>query len=115
MRFIEIMGGRVMRFEKIRSRKTGFPLSIVISMGRFLKDERFKREVRAGKYFVDFGNDILYAFEIDGKYWHMDVVAQFERDSYLYQRGWRIMRIEAVRIYNNPDAVKREVLKFLYT
>lgn len=114
MRFIEIMGGRVLTIGKLKSRRTGFPMTFVLSMGKVLKDEQFRREVRVGKYYIDFGNDVCWGIEIDGKKWHMDVVADFERESYLYQRGWRIKRIDAVKLWNQPDQVQREILQFLY-
>ena len=114
LRFIEIMGGKVVRFKKIKSRKSGFCLAIIYSLGAPLNDERFKREKRVGRYFVDFGNDICIGIEIDGKQWHRDVVKEFERDSYFYQLGWRIKRIDAIRVFNSPDKVQREVLQFLY-
>lgn len=114
MRFIEIMGGKVFRIEKIRHRSTKFPMTIVLSMGSVLKDECFQREVRVGKYFIDFGNDVLYGFEIDGRQWHRDVVKEFEREIYFHDRGWRVKHIDAVKLYNAPDQVQREVLAYLY-
>jgi len=84
-------------------------------MGKAFRDERFKREVRVGKYYLDFGNDIFWGIEVDGEKWHMDVIAEFERESYIYQRGWRILRIKAIRLWNDPARVQREVLQFLYT
>lgn len=115
LRFIEIMGGRVFRLKYVRHPRTKFPIAYIASMGKVLRDEKFKREVRVGKYFLDFGNDVFCAIEIDGRNWHMDVVAEFERDSYIYQRGWRIKHIDAIKLWNQPDQVQREILKFLYT
>lgn len=108
------MGGRVIRFEFIKHRKTHFPLAFVISMGKVFKAEQFKREVRVGKYYIDFGNDICWGIEVDGKQWHRDVVKEFDRDSFFYTRGWRIKHIPAVQLWNQPDLVQREVLQFLY-
>lgn len=114
LKLIEIMGGKFLKINKLKHPKTHFPFAIVLSMGKVLETEKFKREVRIGKYFVDFGNDIAWAIEVDGKNFHRDVVAEFDRDSYIYQRGWRIWHIDAVRLWNSPDLVQREVLKFLY-
>jgi len=108
------MGGKVTTIKQIKRPATKFPLAIVWSLGPALKTEMFEREVQAGKYWLDFGNDIFWGFEIDGREWHRDIVAEFDRDSYLYQRGWRIMHIEAGNLWRSPDRVKLQVLQFLY-
>lgn len=86
-----------------------------MSMGKWLNEEKFKREVRYGKYWVDFANDLNRVIEIDGRQWHMDVVADFDRDIYLREKphNCQIMRVKAVRLWNDKDRVQREVLKFL--
>lgn len=114
LRLIEIMGGKVVRFHGIKHPRTHYPLAWIRSMGKVLRDEKFGREVRCGKYFIDFGNDLAMGLEVDGAAYHRDVVAAFDRDSYLYQRGWRVVHIPAIRLWNEPDRVQREVLKFLY-
>src|SRR5579884_2187911 len=93
LKFIDIMGGTYTTIGWIKRPATKFPFAIVWDLGPYLKPENFEREKHAGRYFIDFGNDILWGFEIDGQAYHRDVVAEFERDSYLYQRGWRIMHI----------------------
>lgn len=115
LRLIEIMGGRYFRIKWLRLYKTGFSFAIVYSLGKYLGDEKFMREVRCGRYFIDFGNDIRMGIEVDGKKWHRDVVAEFERDSYFYQNGWRVKRIQAVRLWNEPSRVQAELLNFLYS
>lgn len=115
LRFIDLMGGTYTTINWIRRPATRFPLAIVWDIGPALKAEMFKREIKAGRYYVDFGNDIFWGFEIDGQKWHRDVVREFDRDSYLYTRGWRLMHIEAARMWRDPDRVKYDILKFLYT
>jgi very-short-patch-repair endonuclease len=83
-------------------------------MGKILSGENFKREVRVGRYFLDFGNDVFWGIEIDGRKFHLDIVAEFDRDSYLYERGWRIKHIDAIKVFNEPDVVMRDVLQFFY-
>jgi very-short-patch-repair endonuclease len=114
LKLIEIMGGKVFRISWLKHPKTKHKFALVISIGKPLKTEKFKREVRIGKYFVDFGNDVCWAIEVDGKNFHRDVVAEFDRDSYIYSRGWRMWHIDAARLWNQPDIVQREVLRFLY-
>jgi len=115
LRLIEIMGGKYWKIEWLKHPRTKFRFAIVLSLGKFLRDEKFGREVRVGKYYIDFGNDVLMGIEVDGAEYHRDVVAAFDRDSYLYQRNWRVMHIMAVRLWNEPAVVQREVLKFLHT
>lgn len=115
LRLVEIMGGKVIRFKGIRHPDTGFPFAIIFSMGNIFKEEKFRREVRAGRYFIDFGNDIFWGIEVDGAEYHRDVVAAFDRDAYIYDRGWRVKHIPAVRLWLEPDVVQRDVLKFLTT
>jgi very-short-patch-repair endonuclease len=43
----------------------------------------------------------------------MDVVAQFDRDIYLYERGWKVLHIPAIWLWNNPNKVQQQVLGFL--
>lgn len=112
-RLINLMGGRVYMSRRIVN-KNGFGLTFVLSLGKTLRHEKIKREVRVGKCYVDFGAmDIGRGLEVDGKDYHRDVVAEFDRDSYLYQRNWRIMHIEASQLWRDPDKVQRDVLKFL--
>ena len=113
LKLIEIMGGKITRLEWLKHHQTKFCFAIVWSLGNAFKAENFEREKRVGKYFLDFGNDILWGVEVDGKAYHRDVVKQFDRDSYMYQRGWRVMHINAIRLWNEPAKVQSELLKFL--
>lgn len=90
-----------------------FPLTIVLSRGKILRRHKIRREVRVGRYYVDLANDIGWGIEIDGKYFHMNVVADFDRDAYLLERGWRVIHIKAARIWNDPAGTKAMVLALL--
>lgn len=128
VRFIEIMGGKILSFHGIKHPETKQPLRIVFSLGKALKNEKFEREVRAGRYWLDFGNDILWCIEIDGKKYHRDVVKEQDRDDYLmgfchkrckdpcYKHsnlGYRVKHIPAIRLWLEPAVVQSEVLRFL--
>jgi hypothetical protein len=113
IKFIHIMGGRVVTFDHIKAPRTGFPLAVVITMGRTLRRERIEREVRVGKCFIDFGNDIKRGIEIDGRNFHMDIVKEQERDDYCAGYGWSLLHIQAGDLYRNPNQVQRDVLKYL--
>ncbi len=116
LQFIRIMGGRFITIKFIKRYQTKFPLAIVYKQPRMFKAELVKREVRCGRYFIDFAVSTPYSkkgIEIDGSAYHMDVVAEFDRDSYMYQRGWKLMRIRAPRVWNDSKRVQNEVMKFL--
>lgn len=116
LRFIELFGGKVWRSQHIFSRSTKFPMAVIYKKPNFFKSENLKREVRIGKYYVDFGVRTPYykrAIEIDGQPYHMDVVAEQDRDIYTYARGWKTLRIRAYRLYNDSSKVQDEVIRFL--
>jgi very-short-patch-repair endonuclease len=116
LEFIRIFGGKYKSSKRIRDPKTGFPLTIVYSMGKILKRELIKREVRAGAMWIDFGaltNYFNRGIEIDGRAYHRDILKEQERDEYVAQYGWSLLHIEAGEVYRNPNFVQRKVLEFL--
>lgn len=116
IRFIEIMGGKVITFDWVKHHRTNFALGIVITLGKILKREHIEREVRIGKYYVDFGVANKYykrAIEIDGRNFHRDIVKEQERDDYCAGFGWSILHIQATDLWQQPDIIQRQVLKFL--
>lgn len=113
LKLIVLMGGKVLTFKWLKSTKTGFPFALVISRGRLFRHERVRREVRCGRYYIDFGNDIGRCIEVDGTAFHLDVVADYDREIYMTQRGWRLLRIKAPRIWNDPDRLQAEIVNFL--
>lgn len=116
LRFIQIMGGKVLVINRLRHPRSNFPMAFVLSLGTILKRENVAREVRAGKCFIDFGADTKYykkGIEIDGRNWHMDVVKEIERDEYVAQFGWRLLHIQAADLYRNSAIVQRRVIDFL--
>ena len=128
IKLVEIMGGRAIAIQFIKHPQTKFPLTFVLSLGKALKTQNFQREVKAGKYWIDFGNDILWGLEVDGKNFHRDIVREQDRHEYLTsfcdkkckkncQRhanlGWRVKHIPAVRLWLEPATVQSEVLRFL--
>lgn len=128
VRFIEIMGGRILTIGFIRHWETGQPLRFVFSLGRALSLEKFGREVYAGKYWLDFGNDIFWCIEVDGAKYHRDIVKEQQKHDYLVEFchkkckdpcfkhsniGWRVKHIQAVRLWLEPAVVQHEVLAFL--
>lgn len=114
VKFLQVMGGYVLVFPFLRSIRNSFPLTIVLSMG-CLKRELVYREVRCGRYWVDFCAVTPFyrrVIEIDGQRFH-DILKDQERDDYLHERGYAIMRIPARRLWREPKRVRSDVLKFL--
>jgi very-short-patch-repair endonuclease len=116
------MGGKVVRIRPIRDLRTHFPAAIVVSMGPIFRAEKIRREVRFGAHFVDFANDINRIIEVDGAQWHMDVVADFDREIRIKEhtrkyavpgQEARFLRLKAYQIINNPATTRARVRKFL--
>jgi very-short-patch-repair endonuclease len=118
IRFMQLMGAKVVSIKRLKS-SNGFPMCIVIKRGRVLREAGMKRERRVGKCYVDFGNDIGWAIEIDGTIFHNDVVQDFDREVYMREflrrqkLDLRILRIPAYRLWHSRAAVQAEVLEFL--
>jgi hypothetical protein len=113
--FVRLMGGKVVQIKWIRGGRNRYPLAIFLTLGVPLRWHNFKREVRVGRYWVDFASDVLWCIEIDGREYHTDIVAQAERDEYLRERGARVLHIQAAEIYRNPEKTKQRVLEYLAT
>lgn len=112
LRLIELMGGIVFRINFIKHPKTGFPLAYVYYRGPLFRQEKVHREVRIGKHWVDFGNDIGRGIEVDGSLWHSDILKDQAKQAYYHDRGWHVMRIRARDLWRKPDVVKERVNRF---
>jgi very-short-patch-repair endonuclease len=115
---IRLLGGKAIVIDHIRGNRTkknpaGFPLTFITTMGNLLGSENVRREVRCGKYWIDFGNDIRRGIEVDGEDYHQDVVYEQERSDFLRKQGWLIFRIPGHRLYREPDRVAQDVIVFL--
>lgn len=116
VQFLRIMDARVITADIMRSPRTGFPLTIVLSMGKVLKAENVQREVRAGARFIDFGVVSPYGnrgLEIDGAAYHRNVLHEQERDEYCARFGWTLLHIPAEELYRTPNLVHDRVIRFL--
>ena len=114
--FIRIFGGKYITVGRVRDPRTGFPLTIITSLGSILRRELIKREVRVGRYFVDFGTLTRYykkGIEVDGRNFHQDIVKEQTRDDYFRQFGWQLFHIQAASVFREPQIVQRKVLEFL--
>lgn len=113
VRFMRLMGCWVITTSHIRHWHTDFPLRLLVIPGGLYRRERLRREVRVGKHYVDFGNDIQRAIEVDGEQYHRDVIYETARDSYLHEHGWLVLHVPAFMLYKNPKKVCDKAEQFL--
>lgn len=114
IKFIRMMGGRVFVMRHIRHHQTGYPAALVLSLGKVLKRHGFEREIRAGKYWIDFGSpERKVGIEVDGLAYHLDIVLEQQRDDYLEDLGWRVLHVEARKIFRRDAKTMQRVLDFL--
>lgn len=116
MQLLRIMGGKTIVIDLFRRPRTGFPLTIVLSMGKVFKDEMVQREVRVGAYYADYAVSTPYyrkAIECDGERWHSDVVKEQQRDEYLARYGFSVLHLTADDLFHHPNEVHKRVLKYL--
>lgn len=107
------MGGKVIEVDLVKEPLNGFSLCFVVSMGPVFKEERIEREVRAGAFYIDFGNDIGRGIEVDGRPFHGDIIREQRRDEYCGKYGWMLLHIAAADLYARPEIVRNRVIAFL--
>lgn len=115
-KFVQLMGGKAIVIDHIKHPKSGYPLTVFTTMGKTLRREFVQREVRAGAMYIDFAFVTKYGkkgIEIDGANFHRDIIKEQNRDDYLQARGWKILHIQAIDLYRQPDIVQRQVIRFL--
>lgn len=116
MKFVELMGGRVLRIRRLTGIGNHYPFAFVWWRGRFLRHEYMKREVRIGGMYADFVFETPHyrkCVEIDGREYHTNVVREQNRDDYLTARGYKVMHIWAEDLWHKPTDVARRVKVFL--
>lgn len=110
IRLEQILGATTLTIGRFRDKQTGYPFSLVLSRGHILRSEKFRRTV-----IDDMGvlaNDVQMAIGIQGYEYEHDVVAAFERDEYLAEKGWNIRYIP-VSWLSEPNRVRSFVNKFI--
>lgn len=113
VQFIRLMGGIVVTLP-VKSIRNRYPMAVVLYRGRILRRYGIHREVRIGRFYVDFCNHTK-GIEIDGLAYHVDKIAEAKRTAYIAERGVVLMRIEARALKATPKAIKRSVKAFLKT
>lgn len=110
VKLIQVLGGKTLTIPTIRSQQTGLPMTIVLSRGKILRREHFKR---TGDTLILFSNDLKWALALQGREYERDVVAAYERDEELINSGWRIKYIRAYDLWHNPVELRKNLLQFL--
>lgn len=111
--FIRIFGGKYWQTNLIKDRTTGRPFTLVLDLGVILKRELVEREVRVGRYFIDFGAITPYdrkGIKIEPR---ADIVRQQDDRDYFGSFGWHLFHLEAASVFREPMRVQSEVLKYL--
>ena len=111
--FISIMDGWTIRLTWLRT-LSGCQFVVLYDLGKTLKSHNIERELRAmSGIYLDFGSRInKKAIAIDGARWHMDLVAEAERDERLKAHGFKVLHIRANEL-KNSFRVRAKVMKFL--
>lgn len=110
VRLVQIMGGKTLTLHNIKDNKSGLPMTLILSKGKVLRREHFKR---TGDTLILFSNDIKWCLALEGREYQRNVVAAMERDEWMRDNGWRVKYIRADWLWNKPDLVRQNVLQFL--
>jgi very-short-patch-repair endonuclease len=74
---------------------------------------RFRRQHPIGPFIADFASiDARLVVEIDGATHSTDAERAYDqrRENYLKARGWRVLRVTNLDVYENLDAVLQAIL-----
>jgi hypothetical protein len=110
-RLIQIRGGTTLTIGTLR--REGRPFTVVISNGRLLRSERFRRSVIDDQGML--ANDLKWAIKLQGPEYERDVVAAYERDEAMAEAGWIVKTIPVRWLYENPNKVRTSVRQFIYS
>lgn len=111
VRLLSILGGSSLTLGFIKSRETGYPLTLVLSRGPVLRAEKFK--FAAGGSLINLANDIKWGLCIEGAEYEHDVVTAQEMRDYLTGRDWHLLYIPERWLWSNPAKVRDMVLQFV--
>lgn len=110
-RLIQILGGTTITIGAFR--RDNRPMTIVLSNGRLLRSERFRRSVVDDQGML--ANDLKWAIKLQGPEYERDVVRAYEIDEAMAEAGWIIKTIPVRWLYENPNKVRTSVRQFIYS
>lgn len=112
VRLLEVLGGITVTIGRIQ--RGGRPLTFILSEGKLLKSEHFRR-VAADNKTVLYMNDVQHVLAIRADDFKRDVIGEFEADEALREQGYRIRSIPESLIINNPRQAKLSIQKFIFS
>jgi hypothetical protein len=111
-RLLEICGATTITIGRIK--RDGKPMTIVLTHGKLLRSEHFKKVAIDNKSIL-YMNDVNHAIMIqldDGK---MDIVKEQELSDKFMEAGIRVRYIPQRLLENNPLKVLQSINQFIYS
>jgi hypothetical protein len=112
VRLLELCGGITFTIGRIK--RDGKPMTIILSNGKLLRSEHFKRVAYDNRTTI-YLNDINQAIIIRGNDYQHDVVRYLEQEEKLMARGIRVKYIPQSWLENNPMTALQSVQHFIYS
>lgn len=111
IRLLEILGGSTLTIGRLRH--DGRTFTLILSRGKLLKSEHFKRVALDNRTTL-FMNDINQAIMIQGDDYQYDVLKYQEQEEALAERGIRVRYIPQRWLERNPLKALQAVQRFVY-
>lgn len=112
VRLLEIVGGTTLTIGRIK--RDGKPMTIVLTHGKLLRSEKFKKVAIDNKSIL-YMNDVNHAIMVqldDGK---MDIVKEQELSEKFMAAGIRVRYIPQRWLENNPMKALTSINQFIYS
>lgn len=111
VRLLTILGGAVLTIGKLK--RDGRPFSLVLSQGKLLRSEKFKR-IALDNQTVLYMNDINNAIMIQMEDQRLDIVKEQELADRLIEADIRVRYIPQRWLESNPVQALKSVQQFIY-
>lgn len=108
VRLLHILGGSTVTLGFLRDRETSLPVTLIVSRGRLLRREGFKRRVMVAGQMLSFANARGLAITLLQGY-ENDVLAYMEQSEQLAEAGWRVCYVPT-SLLRDSKAVYKQVI-----
>lgn len=112
IRLLELCGATTLTIGRIK--RDGRVMTIVLSNGKLLKSEKFRRVALENKA-VLYMNDVGHVLGILGHDYETNVLKYQDMEDSLESRGYRVQFIPQRWLENNPSRALQSVQRFIYT
>lgn len=109
VRLLHALGGTTVTVGWLRDTETRVPVTLVVSRGRLLRREGFKRHVPVGSAVLTFANKHGLAIALRGTTYEHDILTFMEQDEHLQSLGWRVCYVPTTLLGNSHE-VRKTVL-----